>query len=70
LRWVVAREKPLSFSFGYLKEAAVFGCVWEVHLIVNARPVNPVGGFDAFVTRMWRPIVVVVDDGMVACLND
>lgn len=67
---IVTGKKSLRFGLSYLKKTPVFCGVGKMHLVVDAGPVDPVGGFDAFVTWVWWTVVVVVDDGMVAHLND
>jgi hypothetical protein len=69
-RWIVAGEEALRFGFGDAEEAAVFAIWRKMHLVVDGGPVDPVGGFDAFVARVGWAVVVVVDDELVADLDD
>ena len=60
----------MGFGFGDREEAAVLAGFGQVHAVVDGGPVDPVGGLDAFVAGAGGAVVVVVDDELVAGLED
>jgi hypothetical protein len=66
----VAAQEFVCLGLGYTEEAAVLGVIGEVHLVVDAGPVNPVVGLDAFVTGTRGAVMIVVDEVLVSDVND
>jgi len=62
-------REAIRFFFADLQEAAVFAILWKADLIVDAFPVHPIRAGNAFILAARKPVMIIVDDVLLADAN-